>query len=141
MLLARAARRKALREEISRADNAQEPIPEPEPQTTSASVYNAIDFSSCESSERCSVGANAGQKSETESDIESIGAQRISIEELRGLSQANERVVILDVRTERTFDTSDSQARGSVRLQPDHVAERAKELDLDKEAWLIAYCA
>ncbi|HZM85956.1 MAG TPA: cation:proton antiporter [Blastocatellia bacterium] len=141
MLLARAARRKALREEISRADNAQEPIPEPEPQTTSASVYNAIDFSSCESSETCSVGANAGQKSETESDIESIGAQRISIEELRGLWQANERVVILDVRTERTFDTSDSQARGSVRLPPDHVAERAKELDLDKEAWLIAYCA
>ena len=141
MLLARAARRKALREEISRADNVQEPIPEPEPQTTSASVYNAIDFSSCESSETCSVGANAGQKSETESDIESIGAQRISIEELRGLWQANERVVILDVRTERTFDTSDSQARGSVRLPPDHVAERAKELDLDKEAWLIAYCA
>ena len=35
----------------------------------------------------------------------------------------------------------DSQAKGAVRMPPDHVAERARELGLKQEAWLIAYCA
>lgn len=70
-----------------------------------------------------------------------IGSQSISIDELRRLWQAGEPVVILDVRTERSLEGHETQARGAVRMPPDHVAERAKELGLKKEAWLIAYCA
>ena len=76
-----------------------------------------------------------------QNDAEAIGSQRISIEELRRLWQAKGPVVILDVRTERSLEGVDSQAKGAVRLPPDHVADRATELGLDKEAWLIAYCA
>jgi sodium/hydrogen antiporter len=70
-----------------------------------------------------------------------IGSQSISLDELRRLWQAGEPVVILDVRTERSLEGHETQARGAVRMPPDHVAERARERGLKKEAWLIAYCA
>lgn len=75
------------------------------------------------------------------SDGVEVGAQRISIEELRRLWQAGEPVIILDVRTERSLEGDDAQALGAVRMPPDHVAARARELGLKQEAWLIAYCA
>jgi hypothetical protein len=69
-----------------------------------------------------------------------IGSQRISIEELRALWQSNEPVIILDVRTERSLEDSDLQAQDALRMPPDHTAERARELGLKQEAWIIAYC-
>jgi hypothetical protein len=69
------------------------------------------------------------------------GADRISIEELRRLLRQGEPVVLLDVRTERSFGASDLQASGAIRLPPDHVAERAEELGLPRDAWLVAFCA
>jgi rhodanese-related sulfurtransferase len=69
-----------------------------------------------------------------------LSSQRISLEELHRLWQANEPVTILDVRTERSLEGSEVQARGAVRLPPDQVVERARELGLKQEAWLVAYC-
>ena len=74
-------------------------------------------------------------------DSAQVGSQSISIEELRRLWQAKEPVTILDVRTERSIEGEVAQAKGAVRMTPDHVGERAKELGLKKEAWLVAYCA
>lgn len=72
----------------------------------------------------------------------SVGKQSITFEELEGLQKSGDQVVLLDVRTERSRDTSDLQAKGSVRMSPEqNVAIQAKELKLPKEAWLIAYCA
>jgi rhodanese-related sulfurtransferase len=72
----------------------------------------------------------------------SVGKQSITFEELEELQNSADRVVLLDARTERSRDTSDLQAKGSVRLSPEqNVAIQAKELKLPKEAWLIAYCA
>lgn len=68
-------------------------------------------------------------------------SERISIDEVLRLQQSNEAVVILDVRTDRSLEPSDSQAKGAVRLPPEHVVQRAQELNLPKDAWLIAYCA
>jgi hypothetical protein len=50
-------------------------------------------------------------------------------------------VHILDVRTDRTYDPSPWQARGAVRLPPDHVADRAAEMALLRGDWIVAYCA
>jgi rhodanese-related sulfurtransferase len=50
-------------------------------------------------------------------------------------------VLILDVRTDRSLETSDYQAKGAVRLPPEHVAVEAREFGLPKDVWLIAYCA
>jgi NhaP-type Na+/H+ or K+/H+ antiporter len=81
---------------------------------------------------RNSDGAN--QKDENSS-------ERISIDEVLRLQRSGEPVVILDVRTERSLETSDSQVKGALRLPPDHVVPQAIELNLPKDAWLIAYCA
>jgi NhaP-type Na+/H+ or K+/H+ antiporter len=71
----------------------------------------------------------------------SVGPQSITLEELDQLSKSGDQVVLLDVRTERSRDTSDTQAKGSVRMPPEHVVAQANQLKLPKEAWLIAYCA
>ena len=70
-----------------------------------------------------------------------MGTQSITLENLEQLQKSGDPVVLLDVRTERSRDTSDSQAKGSVRMPPENVVIQAKELNLPKEAWLIAYCA
>jgi NhaP-type Na+/H+ or K+/H+ antiporter len=71
----------------------------------------------------------------------SVGTQSITFEELEKLQKSGDPVVLLDVRTERSRDTSDLQAKDSVRMPPENVVIQAKELKLPKEAWLIAYCA
>ncbi|HEY6659921.1 MAG TPA: hypothetical protein VI031_02220, partial [Pyrinomonadaceae bacterium] len=76
-----------------------------------------------------------------EASQQSVGAQIITLEELDRLRKLGEEVIILDVRTERSRDTSDFQAEGSVRMPPENVVAQARQLDLPKEAWLIAYCA
>ncbi|MCI0389907.1 MAG: cation:proton antiporter [Acidobacteria bacterium] len=86
-------------------------------------------------------GATTSRQGGEEGDIAQIGSQRISLDELRRLWQANEPVTILDVRTERSYEEDNLQAKGAVRMPPDHVAERARELGLKQEAWLVAYCA
>jgi hypothetical protein len=72
---------------------------------------------------------------------QSVGAQNITVEELERLKRSGEQPILLDVRTERSRDTSDLQAKGSVRMPPENVVIQAKELKLPKDAWLIAYCA
>ena len=72
---------------------------------------------------------------------ESVGAQSVTFEELERLQKSGDNVILLDVRTERSRETSDSQAEGSVRIVPENVVIQARELGLPKEAWLIAYCA
>jgi NhaP-type Na+/H+ or K+/H+ antiporter len=70
-----------------------------------------------------------------------VGSQIINLEELDRLQQAGEQVILLDVRTERSRGTSDSHAKGSVRMPPENVVIQAREKNLSKDAWLVAYCA
>jgi NhaP-type Na+/H+ or K+/H+ antiporter len=67
--------------------------------------------------------------------------QGLTVEHLRQLWGIGVNPVILDVRTDRTYDPSLTQARGAVRLPPDHVVERARELDIPRDAGIVAYCA
>jgi len=71
----------------------------------------------------------------------SVGTQSITLAELEQLQKSGAQVVLLDVRTERSRETSDYQAQGSVRLIPENVVVQARNLNLPKDAWLIAYCA
>jgi len=73
--------------------------------------------------------------------VQPIGAQSITLEELDRLQKSGDQVILLDVRTERSRDTSDLQAEGSIRMPPENVVAQARDLRLPKEAWLIAYCA
>jgi NhaP-type Na+/H+ or K+/H+ antiporter len=159
MLLARAARRrerkqgaKADGEEVARPFGPAPAMPQAEAvegmdgsheEEAAAAASNAASLSSTDGkslaacaidgAEPCHLGGAVGSVQ--------VGAQRITIEELRRLWQAHEPVTLLDVRTERSLEGEATQAAGAVRMPPDHVAERARELGLKQEAWLIAYCA
>ena len=72
----------------------------------------------------------------------SVGKQSITLEELDRLQKSGENVILLDVRTERSRETSETQAKGSARIAPEtNVVVQAQKQGLPKEAWLIAYCA
>jgi NhaP-type Na+/H+ or K+/H+ antiporter len=159
MLLARAARRRAAKEatEAAGSDVAREFGPGPAtpegadsvdhegsraegPIVSSSPAKSAPSFDS-EDVEACSTDSAGSCQLGANNESVQVGPQRISIEELRRLWQGSEPVTILDVRTERSLEGADAQVKGAVRMPPDHVAERASELGLKKEAWLIAYCA
>ncbi len=121
MLLARIARKQAFKNKVAADDDIARPFG-PAPATPDASAQIAQD------------------ESRTEAESPRVGSQRITIEELRRLWEANEPVTVLDVRTERSLEDSDLKAKGSIRIPPDHVVDRVRELGLGKEAWLVAYC-
>jgi NhaP-type Na+/H+ or K+/H+ antiporter len=133
LLLARAASKRASREAAGAAgvDVARELGPGPalpEEGADNAAARSTDLGASCSLEERGGGGVQ-------------VGPQRISLEELNGLRRVKEPVVFLDVRTERSLEGEDTQVKGAVRMPPDHVAERARELGLKQEAWLVAYCA
>jgi NhaP-type Na+/H+ or K+/H+ antiporter len=74
-------------------------------------------------------------------EIGEVGGQIISLAELERLQKSGEQVILLDVRTERSIETSESMAQGAVRMPPERVVDQARKRQLPKEAWLIAYCA
>ncbi|HEX8141326.1 MAG TPA: cation:proton antiporter [Pyrinomonadaceae bacterium] len=150
MLLARAARRRAAKlsteaagDDVAREFGPGPAIPETDGEQPIASILSAALPASPDGADgaACAIDSAASCRVGAKGDGVEVGPQRISLEELERLWQAQEPVTILDVRTERSIEGSDLQARGAVRMPPDHVAERARELDLKREAWLIAYCA
>jgi sodium/hydrogen antiporter len=146
MLLARAARKRALREAakgVSAVSKFEKDVPDQSETEENVTVCD----------EACPISSGDGRRVTSVTDIEmpsqpdvktdgvQVGSQSISIEELQRLKQAKELVTVLDVRTERSIEESDAQAKGAVRMPPEHVVERAKELGLKEDMWLITYCA
>jgi NhaP-type Na+/H+ and K+/H+ antiporters with a unique C-terminal domain len=159
MLLARAARRRAAKEateapgrEVARdfgpgpalpegdAENAADASHAEQPVAVSPREV-ASSSSESENGAACSINSAAACQFGSADESVQVGPQRISLDELNRLWQRGEPVTILDVRTERSIEESELQAKGAVRMPPDHVAERARALGLKQEAWLIAYCA
>jgi sodium/hydrogen antiporter len=68
-------------------------------------------------------------------------AVRISVSELRGLQQSGSPVLVLDVRSDRTFADSEFQAEGALRVLPEQAVQRLMELQVPRRTWLIAFCA
>jgi sodium/hydrogen antiporter len=67
--------------------------------------------------------------------------ERITFGELDHLQASGERIVLADVRTERSYLTDNLEAAGAVRLPPDDAVRRARELGLDRSATIVLYCA
>ncbi len=156
MMLAQIARKRAIRESAGIIGDAGAALRRAEGQTLDAGIVQQADQEeapapqishgeSTNSYDGRNAGASIGaaeSRQRSEAGVSGVvDSIRISIDELRRLWQANEPASILDVRTERSYEQDDLIARGAVRMPPDHVADRARELGLDKEAWLIAYCA
>jgi NhaP-type Na+/H+ or K+/H+ antiporter len=73
---------------------------------------------------------------------------RIDVERLRNLQRAGERVVVVDSRTDRTYDNSELDARGAVRIvpgsggtAPGSIIDQAMQLRVPRDAWIVVFCA
>lgn len=73
---------------------------------------------------------------------EAAGEDLISIEEVRRIQETGAPVVILDARTERSYQGNNENAAGAIRFLPEQaVGAQAKALGLPREALLIPFCA
>lgn len=61
--------------------------------------------------------------------------------ELRELQEAGVPVVVVDARTDRTFNDSEFLAERAVRLNPDNVILEAEKNNLPRDAVLAVFCA
>lgn len=68
------------------------------------------------------------------------GGETITLDEIARLRDSGEDVIVLDVRTDKSYDSSDRKAKGALRVPPDRVVESAASLALPRNAWLAAYC-
>jgi NhaP-type Na+/H+ or K+/H+ antiporter len=84
---------------------------------------------------------DAPEQTTSAEETQTPSSPRISLEELERLRQSGNPVILLDARTERTYEKGTTRAQGALRLVPDRVAERARALNLPRDAWLIVYCA
>jgi len=66
---------------------------------------------------------------------------RITLGEVERLERAGEPVVVIDARSDRSYQASPDKARGAIRLEPDRAVEKAGEMALPKDAWLVVLCA
>jgi NhaP-type Na+/H+ or K+/H+ antiporter len=67
--------------------------------------------------------------------------ERITIDEMRALQTKGEPLVIVDSRSNRTYEGEPLAAAGSVRVNPDDPVRDATEKRLSQRATLVVYCA
>lgn len=65
-------------------------------------------------------------------------ANRITVEQLKASIEKNEPVTIIDVRSEGSYESSDTKIKGSVRMQTDEIESRMKEIPPDR--LVVTYC-
>lgn len=68
-------------------------------------------------------------------------AERVSVAEMERLKKSGAPLLVMDVRSERSFADSDKLAQGALRIPPEHAVERLRQLDVPRRTWLIAFCA
>jgi sodium/hydrogen antiporter len=66
--------------------------------------------------------------------------ERITIQEFRDLHRSGEPIVVLDVRTERSYQGDPEIGVGAIRFPPDDAVRLARERRLDQHATLVLYC-
>ena len=78
---------------------------------------------------------------EPDGETASLTPEFITIEEVRELEKAPGRVVVIDSRSERTYEESDEEIPGALRLHPDRAAAQARSYGVSKDSVLAVICA
>jgi sodium/hydrogen antiporter len=73
-------------------------------------------------------------------DTDAPVAERITIQEFRDLHRSGEPIIVLDVRTERSYRDDPEIGVGAIRFPPDDAVRLARERRLDQNATLVLYC-
>ena len=63
-----------------------------------------------------------------------------TIQEFRDLHRSGEPIIVLDVRTERSYRDDPEIGVGAIRFPPDDAVRLARERRLDQQATLVLYC-
>lgn len=94
------------------------------------------------------LGANGTPPHDEHQGLHLMDLDRISVEQVKELWEKEERVVVVDSRTDRTFDSSELQAQGAVRIipasggtAPGSIIDQAMQLRIPRDAWIIVFCA
>jgi NhaP-type Na+/H+ or K+/H+ antiporter len=66
---------------------------------------------------------------------------RISVEELRRLQSAGAPLLVVDARSEPSFNSSRLLAQGSLRVLPADAVRRLGELNVPRSNWIVVFCA
>ena len=77
--------------------------------------------------------SNTATQGSEDADIE-----RITVDELKSKIAKNETLTILDDRSEGSYETSQTQIKGSIRMTVDEIQSRIKEIPRDRE--IVTYC-
>lgn len=67
-------------------------------------------------------------------------ADRISFTELHQLQAYNEPVVLIDVRTDRSYRSSPAMAASALRIPPERAVAAMRAAGVPQNAWVVAYC-
>jgi len=65
----------------------------------------------------------------------------ISLAEVKTLQERPDQVIIIDARSERTYNESDQEIPGAIRLHPDEATRTAGQLGIPKGPVLAVLCA
>lgn len=69
---------------------------------------------------------------------EGAEVERISVDELKAKIAKNEPITIIDDRSEGSYESSETQIKGSTRITVDEIQSRLKEIPRDRE--IVTYC-
>jgi len=64
---------------------------------------------------------------------------RITVDELKARLAKDEPVLIIDARSQSSYNSSDKQIRGAVRIDPSYVESHLKDLPKGKD--VVVYCS
>ncbi len=107
----------------------------------SASLFQALTNQTRSSLENKSAERNAAVKGAAQTVARLADPEYIEISELLELQRAGELVVVVDARSDRTFNDSELLAQGAVRITPDRAVLEAERHNLPRNAVLAVFCA
>ncbi|MEK6300197.1 MAG: rhodanese-like domain-containing protein [Acidobacteriota bacterium] len=64
--------------------------------------------------------------------------ERITVDDLKAKIAKNEPMTIIDDRSEGSFESSETQIKGSIRMTVDEIQSRLKEIPRNRE--IVTYC-
>jgi NhaP-type Na+/H+ or K+/H+ antiporter len=91
--------------------------------------------------ENTSAERAAAVKGAAQTVVRLADPEYIEISELLELQRAGELVVVVDARSDRTFNDSELLAQGAVRITPDRAVLEAERHNLPRNAVLAVFCA
>ncbi len=72
--------------------------------------------------------------------LATAATERITLAEMQQLQAQGEPLVLIDVRTERSYRSSTEMAAGALRIDPDRAVAALRAAGVPQNAWVVAYC-